>query len=82
LTAKLELEEERIAVGRRPRDRLGTHDARRPGAILDHDALAEPLGEIRREQTGGGVGRSAGRERHHQLDGPLRIGREGGCRRE
>jgi hypothetical protein len=80
--ARARAEEERIAVGWRPHDRLGAHDARRPGAILDHDALAEPFGEIRRKQTGGGVGRPAGRERHHQLDRPLGIGREGHCRRE
>src|SRR6266496_3587772 len=75
-------EEKRVAVGRRPYDRLRTHDARSPSAVLDHDALAEIFGEIGGKHAGGGVGRSARGERHHQLDRPVGIGCEGRDRRE
>jgi hypothetical protein len=74
-------EQQRVAVGRRVRDRGGADIGRGPGAIDHHEALAQavaqPLGEHARDQ----VGAAAGCERHHDLDQARRIGLCG-CRRD
>jgi hypothetical protein len=66
--------EQRVAVG------CGLGSLRGPGRpcrarhVLDHDRLAESAREPLCNQPGQDVGRAAGRERHDQADGLLRIG--------
>ena len=66
-------EEDGVAVGRRLGERIGREIAARAGAILHHHRLAELLGELVAEEPGQGVDGAAGRERHDDADGPVRI---------
>ena len=52
--------QQRIAIRRRLRDRLGADVAARAGAILDDELLAEPLREPLTHQARLDVGRPAG----------------------
>ena len=73
------VEQERVAVRRRARDRAGADIAGSAGAVLDHDRLAHRLMQMRCDDARQNVGRAAGRPRHQQRDRAARIGlREGG----
>ena len=76
-------QEQRVAVGRGPRDRLGAQDRAGARTVLDHERLLEGLRQILAELAGKNVGRAAGRERHDDLHRPRRIGlRRGGRDRD
>src|SRR5947208_1520468 len=47
----------------------------RTGAIFNEYALAERVGEMRREHARCGIGRTAGGKRDDELNRPIRIGR-------
>jgi hypothetical protein len=64
----------RVSVGRRPDDAAGADGAGRAGDVLDDDRLAERRPHRLGEDTGHGVERAAGRERHHDGDRTRRIG--------
>ena len=51
-------------------------------AVLDDHLLTQVLGHARSDETRHHVGRAAGRERHHERDGPARVLalRPGQCR--
>ena len=69
-------EEDGVAVGRGLRRRVQADVARGAGAVLDHDLLAEQLGQARLQDAADEVRRAAGRERHdhaHRLVGVLRA---------
>ena len=44
-----------------------------PGAIVDHDLLAEALGQLGTDQPADEIGAAARRESDNQADRPLRI---------
>ena len=67
-------QEQRVAVGRRTRDRLGAQDRAGARTVLDHERLLERFGQVLAELAGKDIGRAAGRERHDDLDRPCRIG--------
>src|SRR5215472_1223728 len=52
---------------------LSRDDGARPGPILDHEGLAEPLLQLLGEHAGDDVGASARREGHDDRDGARRI---------
>ena len=63
-------DEQRVAVGRRLRRRLERDVAVRAGPVLDHEALAERLGELLRDDARddvGGAARAVGHEDPHRL---------------
>ena len=62
----------RIAVRRRPRDRLGTYQSTRAGAVIDDACLAQRLVEFFGEHARLNVETAARRERH---DDANRLGR-------
>ena len=64
-------EPDRVAVRLCARDRLGADDAAGADAVVDHDLLAEPLGQLLADDAGDGVGAAAGLERHDQADRAL-----------
>ena len=75
--------EQRVAVGRGLRDRVGADDAARAGAILDHDGLAPLLAQQLPDLAREHVGRAARRLRDDQLDDLRRERlRCCGCRRQ
>ncbi len=65
-------DDELIAVGRRRHQCDGGDGAAAPRPVLDHDGLLEPFLQARRNDASHGVGQSAGRERHDELDDPGR----------
>ena len=72
-------EQQRLAVGRRARHFGRADHAAAAAFVLGHDGAElglHPLGPKPADH----VGRAAGRERHDQLDRPLRKGGEGGKR--
>ena len=84
---RIQAEQNRITVRRRPCDLGGTDVAGGPGDVLDHDRLLERGGHARGQQPGNDVQWAAGREVHDDLDGAFgeagRRRRHGcqGCRR-
>jgi len=79
-------EEQRVAVGRGARDRLGADVAARARAVLDDHRLAELGLELRLQDAGDEVDQAAGRIRHDNGDRPrgkaLRGGAERGERKQ
>jgi hypothetical protein len=75
------VEEQRVAVGRRFRHRLGADVAAGAAAVLDDDRFAPGLLQLLGEQPPQAVGRAARREGHHQAQRfrgkVLRAGRHG-----
>ena len=65
--------EQCVAVGRGARGIGSAHDAGAAGLVLDHDVLPDPLLHHGRQKADRNVGQPAGRERHHNSDGPRRI---------
>ena len=65
--------QQRVAVGRRLRDRLGGRNAGRAAAILDHHGGLAVLADLGREHARDDVGDAAGRDRH---DDPDRLRRK------
>ena len=65
-------EQKRVAVGRGLGRRLGADDAARPAAVLDHELLAEGLGELVGPGPADEIGGAARRVGEDQLDRPLR----------
>lgn len=67
-----------VAVGRAAGDLLGADAAERAGAVLDQHGLAERVLQMLADQPRDIVGTGAGRERHDDLERPLReiVGRE------
>ena len=62
----------RVAVGRRLGGRLGADHAGRPAAVLDHELLAEGLGELLGPRAADGIrGAARGIGQDHR-DGPVR----------
>jgi hypothetical protein len=70
--------QQRIAVGRTLRQRIGRDVARGAGAVLDHDRLAEPVLQLRAQHARDDVGRPAGGKAHQHAN---RFGRKGLRRR-
>ena len=68
------VEQERVAVGRRARDRGGADVARCARAVLDQHRLSQGALQMLGDDARQDVGRSARRERHDQRDRSLRIG--------
>jgi hypothetical protein len=68
-----ERDQQRIAVGRRPRRLGGADIAGRAGDVLDIELLAEMLGELLRGKARENVGRTAGLERDDDADRPARA---------
>ena len=58
--------QQRVAVGRRLRDRVGPDDRSGARPVLHHEGLLELLGEMLRDHARIHVGRAAGAERHDQ----------------
>ena len=75
-------EEQRVAIGGRPRHRLGADVAARANAVLDNDLLVPELCPFVGDHAGGEIGRAAGRERHDEVHRLRRISalREAGAR--
>ena len=67
-------EHQRVAVGRRLRRLPHGDHAVGAAAVLDHDLLAERIGQPLRDQPRDGVVAAARRERHDQRDRARRIG--------
>ena len=57
-----------VTVRRRARDGVRPDGAARAGTVVDDDLLAEPHPELLRDDAGGDIGRTAGRERHDHAD--------------
>jgi hypothetical protein len=66
--------EQRVAVGGGPRGRLGGERAVGAGAVLDHELLAQPVGEPLADEARDAVGIAARREADQQTHRPLRPG--------
>jgi hypothetical protein len=64
---------ERVAVGRRARRQLERDRAACAGAIVDDDALAEPIRQLGRDDAGDHIETAARRVRHEQPDRLRRI---------
>ncbi len=69
--------QQRIAVRRAGRDRLRSNDGPRARLVLDDDGDAEILRHLLRQRSRHHVGAAARRERDHDFDKALGIGREG-----
>src|SRR5262249_53119927 len=67
-------QEERVAVRRRPDDRLGADGAAGSGAVVDHERLAEPLLPPLRQRPRKNVAGAAGGKRHDDTHRPRGIG--------
>ena len=65
--------QQRVAVGRRLRDRIGADDRAGAGPVLDDEGLLELFGEMLRDDARVDVGRTAGAERHDHAHLPRRI---------
>ena len=65
---------EGVTIGRGAGDAPDTNAAAGAADIFDHDGLAERCTHSLGDDAGGGIGRSAWRERHHQRDGTRGIG--------
>src|SRR5882762_8686693 len=63
---------EGVAVRRRTGDAADADAAAGAADIFDHHGLSERRPHAFRQDAGGGIGRSARRERHHQRNGPRR----------
>ena len=61
---------------------LHADDAARAAAVLDHDRLAEVVGQRLAEHARDAVDRAARRERHDQPDRPFRKIRANGARQQ
>ena len=66
--------QQRVAVGRRLRHRLGADDGVRSRPVVDDDLLAQILAHLLADEPAEEIGGPAGRERDHQRDLPRRIG--------
>ena len=75
-------QQQRIAIGRRLRDRIGADHAARPGAVFHNDRLAQERRHAFANHARLKIRRSAGRERHDDADGPIREGRAGWARQQ
>ena len=64
-------DEQRVAVLRRARHQLARDRAACPGLVFDDELLAQPLAQLRRDQTGDDVVDTARRERNED---PYRLG--------
>ena len=62
-------DEQRVAIGRLPGHVLGADQSAGPGPVLDDDALAEGLRQVRRDQARHRVHQTARRELRDQADG-------------
>jgi len=62
-----------VAVGRRLRDRVDADGERAAGAVIDDDALAEDLRQLRRDQARDVVGGAARGLRNDQANRPLGV---------
>jgi hypothetical protein len=63
----------RIAVGRRTHDRLGTDIAGGAGPVLDDELLTEPLRQPRTQQARQNIRRASGRSRYDPVHRPRRV---------
>ena len=66
-------DQQRVAVRRGLRDLVGADIAARADLVLDEELLAEQFRELGGEDAPDDVGRPAGRERHHDANGPVGI---------
>lgn len=64
-------QDEVVAIGRRPRDDLGTNGAVGAGAVLDHHRLAPTVAQLLRKQPRKNIGAAPGGVRH---DDAQRLG--------
>ena len=71
------LHDQRVAVRRGAHDRLGRDQRVAARAVVDDDLLAHVLRHLLRDDARELVGAAAGRERHEQLDGLVRIALRG-----
>jgi hypothetical protein len=80
----LRRQHQRVAIGRRARGLGGADHAACARLVVDHDRLAERLGQFLAKGARGDVGAGAGGERHDQADWsvrPVRLGPDKGCGR-
>jgi hypothetical protein len=73
--------EQGITIGRRIDHRLRADDGPRAGPVLHHDALAQPLRELVREQAADDVVTARWSDRHDDLHRAIGIGLRAGGRR-
>jgi len=71
-------EQQGVAVRRRARDRAGSDVAAGAGSVLDHELLAQPLGEPSADEARSDVGYPAGRIADEETNRPRRIGLRAG----
>ena len=70
-------EQQRVAIGSGPSNRLSAQVAIGARTILDHDRLTQRIGQRRRHRTRNQISRAAGREIDHHAQRP---GRKTGLR--
>ena len=69
-----------VAVGRRLGDQFGADHAAGTGTVVDDHALPPDLEKMRRQRACEHVGGAAGRNRHDDAHGTVRVGlRRGRC---
>ena len=66
-------QEQRVAVGIRPRHRFGADDAAGPGPVVDDELLAQRFGQLAGDEPPDDVVRRPGRERNHPAHRPARV---------
>ena len=71
---RIDRHEQRVAVGRRLRGRLGADQRVGAGPVLDQDRLAPVLAHLLADDARHDVARAARRERHDDADRPVGIG--------
>jgi hypothetical protein len=67
-------DDQRVAIRRRGGDLARACVAAGAGPVLDIELLAEVGGQLVGDDAGNDVGGACGRERHHDLHRPIRIG--------
>jgi hypothetical protein len=66
---RVDLHDQRIAVGARPRDDLRSDHRVSAGAVVDDHVLSERVAEVLRQRARDDVGAAARRERHDETYG-------------
>ena len=75
-------DQQRVAVGRGARHHFGADAAAGAAAVVDHHRLPKRHFHLFADDAADDVGIAAGRERHDQMDRPVRIGGEGFTRKQ
>ncbi len=67
-------QQQRVAIRRRAHDHLGRRVARCAGQILNHERLAEPIGQPFAYEAGEDVVRTTSNKSDHEPHRPRRVG--------